>query len=71
MVLAACVMIIVYACIQSFKVDYEDCTFGLLLAKGQYKPKSNFTMELMTYVEAGSNSGFFTNITRRSDGLKK
>ena len=60
-----------HACMQSFKVDYEDCTFGLLLAKGQYKPKSNFTMELMTYVEAGSNSGFFANVTRRSDRLKK
>ena len=36
-----------------------------------YKPKSNFTMELMTYVEAGSNSGFFANVTRRSDRLKK
>lgn len=56
---------------QSFKVDEEDCTFGLLLAKGQYKPKSNFIMELVTYVEAGNNSGYFVNITRRSDRLKK
>jgi hypothetical protein len=31
---------------QTFKVDDEDCTFGLLLAKGYYKHKSNFIMEL-------------------------
>ncbi len=45
--------------LQSFKVDADDCTIGLLLAKGYYKPKSNFIMELVTYVEGGSNSGYF------------
>lgn len=56
---------------QLFKVDEEDCTFGLLTAKGHYKPKSNFIMELATYVEAGSSSGYFVHVTRRNDRLKK
>ena len=57
--------------LQTFRVDEEDCTFGMLMSKGFYKPKSNFIMELATYVEAASNSGYFVYITRRSDRLKK
>ena len=56
-----------------FKVDEESCTFGLLLAKGEYRPKSNFIMELDTYVEAGpgTEAVFFVWITRRSNRERK
>ena len=57
-----------------FKIDFEDCTFGNVLAKNKYRPRSNFIMQLETYVEcndSGNNTGFFVWITRRSDRLKK
>ena len=56
-----------------FKVDEESCTFGQLLAKGEYRPKSNFIMELDTYVEVGpgTEAGYFVWVTRRSDRERK
>ena len=58
---------------QVFKVDEESCTFGQLSAKGQYRAKSNFIMELDTYVEAGpgTEAGFFVWITRRTNRERK
>ena len=64
-------VMMIYDDTQGFKIDHEDCTFGQIMAKGKYKPRSNFIMELETYVEAGSNTGFIVWVTRRSDHLKK
>ena len=54
-------------------MDEESCTLGLILTKDEYRPKSNFIMELDTYVEAGpgTEAGFFVWITRRTNHEKK
>ena len=57
--------------IQAFRVDVEKCNFGSVSAKNEYKAKSNFLMELETYVEAGDNTGFFVWITKASNREKK
>ena len=53
-----------------FRVDSETCTFGTVV-KGQYKMKSNFTIELVTFVDAGEFTGYFSKIVRRSDKRTK
>lgn len=59
--------------LQGFKVDVDDCTFGQILSKNRYRSRSNFIMELETFVEGGGNNsaGFYVWITRRSDRLRK
>ena len=55
-------------------MDVEDCTFGQIVgSKNRYKPRSNFIMDLETFVEGGANNGagFYVWITRRSDRLRK
>ena len=44
-----------------------NCTFGLISKDHRYKPKSNFSMKLKTFVEAGPHTGFFVLVTRKSD----
>lgn len=56
---------------QCFKVDEETCTFGTITAKGEYKPRSNFTVHLVTYVEAGESTGYFARVKRKTDGLTR
>lgn len=51
----------------SFRVDTGSFTFGIISSKGEYKAKSNFSIELETYVEAGSNTVFFAYVTKKSD----
>ena len=56
---------------QCFKVDEATCTFGTITAKGEYKPRSNFTIQLVTYVEAGESTGYFARVKRKTDGLTR
>lgn len=52
-------------------MDTETCTFGIVNGKGEYRPKSNFTIELESFVDAGASTGFFAWITRKSDRKRK
>ena len=51
-----------------FRIDEDSCTFGMVTTKGEYKPKSNFTMRLECFVEAGASTGYFVWVKRKSDG---
>ena len=53
-----------------FRVDIDGCTFGTVNGKGEYKERSNFSMELEQYVD-GQDAGFFTWVRRKSDGQKR
>ena len=52
-------------------MDNETCRFGCVSAKREYKPRSNFKVELETFVEAGDNTVFFVWITRASNKERK
>lgn len=56
--------------LQYYRVDMQKCSFGTVTAKGEYREKSNFSMELDKYVD-GTNAGFFVWISRKSDNLRK
>lgn len=57
-------------CMQYFRVSLQDSTFGNVTAKGEYKERSNFSMELDTFVD-GQNAGYFVWVTRKSDNQRK
>ena len=48
----------------------DSCTFGTVSTKGEYREKSNFSIELETYVD-GDNAGYFAWVKRKSDGRRK
>ena len=52
-------------------MDVDRFTFGSVSAKDLYKPKSNFMIELETFVEAGDNTGYFAWITKASNKERK
>ena len=52
-------------------VDDETITFRTVNNKGEYKPKSNFTIKLQTYVEAGAYTGYFVILKRKSDSQER
>ncbi|XP_065913247.1 uncharacterized protein [Dysidea avara] len=56
---------------QLFKVDDETVTFGTVNSKGDYKPKSNFTIKLEVFVEAGAHTGYFVTLKRKLDGRER
>lgn len=56
--------------LQCFRVDTEKCTFGTVTAKGEYKERANFSIELETYVDC-CNAGYFAWITRKSDKQRR
>lgn len=53
--------------LQYFRQDPESCTVGTILATGEYRPKTNFYIELDTFVES-QMAGFFATVKRKSDG---
>ena len=55
---------------QYYRVSLQDCTFGNVTAKNEYKERSNFSMELDTFVD-GKNAGYFVWVTRKSDNQRK
>ena len=67
-------MCIINACIvhhmQYYRVSVQDCTFGNVTAKNEYKERSNFSVELDTFVD-GQNAGYFVWVTRKSDNQRK
>lgn len=58
------------SCQQHYRTDEASCTFGTVSAKGEYRAKSNFFMELDTYVD-GESAGYFVWVQRKSDGQKR
>ena len=52
-------------------MDDEGVTFGVVNSRGEYKAKSNFSIKLETFVEAGANTGYFVTLKRKSDGLER
>ena len=51
-------------------MDEKTCTFGTVSAKGEYRERSNFVLQLDVYVD-GDNAGFFAWVTRKSDGQRR
>ena len=55
---------------QFYKDDPEDCSFGVVSAKGEYREKSNFHITLDSFVD-GQNAGWFVTVKRKLDGKSK
>ena len=43
----------------------------MVTTKGEYKPKSNFTMRFECFVEAGASTGYFVWVKKKSNGQEK
>jgi len=54
-----------------YRVDEETVTFGTVNSKGEYKAKSNFTIKLEVFVEAGAHTGYFVTLKRKLDGQER
>ena len=52
---------------QHYRQDFDDCTVGVVLATGEYRAKTNFFIDLETFVE-GKKAGFYAKVKRKSDG---
>lgn len=59
-----------FASMQYYRQDADSCTVGLVTAKGEYREKTNFYIELDTFVDS-ENAGYFVFVTRKSDGMRK
>lgn len=51
-------------------MDIDGHTFGTVNARGEYKARSNFSLELSQYVD-GNDAGYFAWVSRKSDGQRR
>jgi hypothetical protein len=55
----------------SFYNDYVEGTCGVLDRNNTRTRKGDFAMRILSFVEAGDNTGYFCNIKRQMDGLER
>lgn len=56
---------------QSFYVDFDPPSVGIIYKNGsKSETRGDFSIELVSLVEADANTGYLANVTRAVDGKK-